>query len=234
MRVEEGIIDCGDCELLISKSCDGECTSEEIVLLGSHLRECGDCRVKMDEYREISSRISSHILELSCPPPPELPARETGLLRRIAGGGSLMRYAAVLGGVAAGFLFFFSGHFAGYYQAQSKVVRNLSPVAVTTPSLWAADRPSNPLLTANLESEQPFTDGIGRYRSAIAEELRRDNVDWMKVRELVESMGELRTDLELLTIHMAYIDIRSGSSPTSVANHWEAIGSMKERTVLKP
>jgi hypothetical protein len=44
------------------------------------------------------------------------------------------------------------------------------------------------------------------------------------VRELVEAIGELRTDLELLTIHMAYLDINTGDSPYEVAEHWENLG----------
>jgi hypothetical protein len=94
-----------------------------------------------------------------------------------------------------------------------------------------ADREPGSVSVTSIESEQPFTDGISRYRAAIADELRRESVDWLKVRELVESMGELRTNLELLTIHMAYIDIRMGSLPAAVARHWESLGSGNEGEV---
>jgi hypothetical protein len=100
--------------------------------------------------------------------------------------------------------------------------------------MWTAKTQRAPYSAANMDSEQPFTDGIQKYRGAIADELRKSEIDWMKVRDLVEAMGELRTDLELLTIHMAFLDIRTGSSPYEVADHWERLGGGASRVVYKP
>jgi hypothetical protein len=230
-RKEEDDAGCAEYDVLISKACDGECTPEEMTVLGEHMKDCEGCRATMREYREICGVMASRLVALSCPPPPVLPRKPHG--SSVLAGTRLSACAAILGGMAACLLFFAAGNVIGFRQAEDRIARNLSPTAVVTPSLWAVNRPAGAISLANAESEQPFTDGISQYRSAITEELRKDSVDWLKVRDLVESMGELRTDLELLTIHMAYLDIRTGSSPSSVANHWEAIGSMSERTAFK-
>ena len=74
------------------------------------------------------------------------------------------------------------------------------------------------------ETEKPFVERINKYRKSIGEQLRNEDVDWAEIRRLVEAMGELRTDLELLTLHMAYLEIRTGSPASQVAQHWESIG----------
>jgi anti-sigma factor RsiW len=224
---------CEDYELLISKACDGECSPDEMTALGEHLKVCGSCREMMGEYREIKVRVASYVVSMSCPPPPLVTPKWRKIASRLSGRLGIRRFVPAMAGLSVCVLFFLLGHFSGSYQTQARLVRNLSPVVVATPSLWMADRaPGSPNMTS-VDSEQPFTDGISRYRAAIADELRKDSVDWLRVRELVESMGELRTNLELLTIHMAYIDIRTGSLPSAVASHWESLGSKNERTVVK-
>jgi hypothetical protein len=93
--------------------------------------------------------------------------------------------------------------------------------------MWAAKYTAGSELNSSIAAEQPFTESISRYRASIGAELRQEDVDWLKVRELVEAMGELRTDLELLTIHMAYLDINTGDSPYEVAARWEDLGGKK-------
>lgn len=217
--------DCGDFEILISKACDGECAEEELICLREHLRGCASCRALMKEYRDLSVLMAARSAALKCP---ELPAAAKGKNRSV-----IYRYMKYAVQAAACIAFFIFGHYAGFYHAGSVIVKMSSPAAVTTPSMWAAQRPESLLFVSSGGAEQPFTDGIGRYRLAIGEEMRKDNVDWMKVRELVEAMGELRTDLELLTIHMAYLDIRTGSSPYEVAEHWESLGR-SSRAVFRP
>jgi hypothetical protein len=231
-NADEGSAACEDYELLISKACDGECAPDEMITLGGHLRVCGRCRETMDEYRQIKVKLAPYVISMSCPPPPPVTPkwrnRASVMLSRLG----IRRYVPAIAGLSACIFFFLLGHFEGSYQTQTRLVRNLPSVVVATPSLWVADRASGSVRMASVESEQPFTDGISRYRAAIADELRKDSVDWLKVRELVESMGELRTNLELLTIHMAYIDIRTGSLPSAVASHWESLGSKNERKAV--
>ena len=44
----------------------------------------------------------------------------------------------------------------------------------------------------------------------LARLLAEEQVDWARVRRLVEAIGDLRTDMELLTIHVAYIEREQG------------------------
>ncbi len=223
---EAGNASCDAFESLISRACDGECTPEQLKILRKHLSECGDCRNLMKEYRALSDLMIARAVMQSCPPPPVVSREKHFFANR----GLLLR----LGGIAACIAFFFLGQLLGVRSANEQFSSYLSPMVVATPTLWAANRPVTPYSLSNLDSEEPFTDGIGKYRSAIAEELRRSEIDWMKVRDLVEAMGELRTDLELLTLHMVFLDIRTGSSPYEVADHWERLGGNARRAVYKP
>lgn len=227
LEIQRRNITCMESELLISKACDSECTPEELAVLREHLRDCCVCRASMLEYQEISSMMTARLVTLSCPPPPV--AQQTKTLGLIVLSPRVRRYVAA---VAACFLFYMVEHHTGQGYANRQMT--VTPVSVSTPSMWAASRGASSLSLANVESEQPFTDSIGRYRAAVGVELRKESVDWMKVRELVEAMGELRTDLELLTIHMAYLDIRTGSSPYEVAEHWENLGNYAGKAVYKP
>ncbi|MDR1916876.1 MAG: zf-HC2 domain-containing protein [Synergistaceae bacterium] len=222
------IASCLDFELLISKECDGECTPEEISLLSAHLRECPECRRTLSIYREIGAAMSARFVSMTPPRPP----KTRGVFRVLGRSGArttLMR----LGGVAACILFFIAGQFLGFSRGQREIAESTSNVTVATPSMWVEGR-SGLASNANIETEQPYTESIGRYHSAIGEELRKEDVDWVLIRELVEAMGELRTDLELLTIHMAYLDIRTGSSPSDVAEHWEKLGKNATKTAYIP
>lgn len=225
---------CYDYELLISKACDDECTPEETEALKAHLTECGECRRTLSEYRELRDMMTAHLVTLSCPPAPATKERRHPVLRLITGR-TARRYAGQAAAIAASILFFVLGHHMGFAQAGRQVPEMPTPTVVATPSMWVANRPANPAALANVESEQPFTESISRYRTAVGMELRQPKVDWLRVRELVEAMGELRTDLELLTLHMAFLDIRTGSSPAEVAEHWEKLGAPSSgKAVFKP
>jgi hypothetical protein len=182
----------------------------------------------MREYRELSDLTIASAAARACPPPPVVSRRKMPSI--FANRNLFFR----LGGVAACVAFFLLGQFFGFRGASARLSNYMSPMVVATPSMWTARTQSVPYSAANLDSEQPFTEGIQKYRSAIADELRKSEIDWMKVRDLVEAMGELRTDLELLTIHMAFLDIRTGSSPYEVADHWERLGGGMNRIVYKP
>jgi hypothetical protein len=221
---------CPDFELLISKECDGECSPEELRALARHLAECPECRRTRAVYGEIGALVGARFVKMTPPAPPRIDmAERTRASRRGKLKDALMR----LGGIAACILFFAAGRYWGQGARAGEVLDNAPGVAVATPSMWVEGRSSGEV-RVNAEAEQPFTESISRYRSAIGEELRKDNVDWVMIRELVEAMGDLRTDLELLTIHMAYIDIRTGSSPVKVAEHWEKLGKNDGRAVYIP
>lgn len=225
---------CFDKELLISKACDGECTPDETEILKAHLKECPECRRTLSEYRELRDLMTAHLVSLSCPPAPASAQRKHPIVRLFAGR-NVRRYAWQAFTMAASILFFVFGHYIGFSQASHQVRETPPTTVVATPSMWVANRPANPAAMANVESEQPFTQSISRYRTAVGMELRQPKVDWMRIRELVEAMGELRTDLELLTLHMAFLDIRTGSSPDEVADHWEALGKPEgKKAVFKP
>ena len=189
----------------------------------------------MKEYSELNLLIMTRMAAMKCPEPPAVSPNIVRMpnVKGFIPGRRTRRYAGRLVGMAACILFFIMGHYIGFNQASDQFTGTISPVAVTTPSMWTAQRPLSRVSTANVESEQPFTESIDRYRAAIGDELRNDDVNWMRVRELVEAMGELRTDLELLTIHMAYLDIRTGTSPYEVANHWETLGG-SSKVVHRP
>jgi hypothetical protein len=222
--------ECPDFELLISKECDGECSPEELRMLARHLAECPECRRTRSVYGEIRALAGARFVKMT---PPEPPRAERVARRRALRRGNLRGILARLGGIAACILFFAAGRYWGQGAPRSEIFENASNVAIATPSMWVEGRSSGEV-RVNVEAEQPFTDSISRYRSAIGEELRKDNVDWVMIRELVEAMGDLRTDLELLTIHMAFIDIRTGSSPVKVAEHWEKLGKNDGKAVYAP
>ncbi|MDR1472858.1 MAG: zf-HC2 domain-containing protein [Synergistaceae bacterium] len=221
---------CDDFELLISKECDGECSHEEMRALGKHLEECPECRATREIYREICALMGERIASMA---PPSIPRADRRIPLRVLGRGSIRTRLMRLGGIAACILFFAAGQYWGQSRVRGELPEIAPDVAVATPSMWIEGRsPDSAKLV--MEAEQPFADSISRYRSAIGEELREENVDWVLIRELVEAMGDLRTDLELLTIHMAYIDIRTGSSPVQVAEHWERLGRIDGKAVFAP
>ncbi|MDR1020692.1 MAG: zf-HC2 domain-containing protein [Synergistaceae bacterium] len=223
-------ISCFECEPLLSKACDNECTPEETALMREHLKVCPECRRAFAEYRGITALMSARHTAISCPPAPSV-TESAPFVMKVLASPRAKRCALRAAAAVACFLFFMAGGFAGSYNTKREIAKGVSPVSVTTPSMWAARKlAGDALLTESIDTEQPFTDSISQYRLAVGQELRRDDVDWIRVRELVEAIGELRTDLELLTIHMAYLEIRTGNSPYEVAEHWESLG---EKTVYK-
>lgn len=218
MIYDDREITCAECEELMSRACDGECSEDEKARLDAHLKSCDACASLMREYRLVRDMMITKVVLDSCPPPP------TVTMPRSMTSPFVRRALAAVGALAACFAFFFFGRYLGYTEARSDYVEYLSPMVVSTPSMWSASRPTSAQFAADVDSEVPFTSNIMRYRAAVADELRRGNVDWVRVRGLLEAMGELRTDLELLTIHLAFLEINTGSSPNDVAAHWESLG----------
>lgn len=209
---------CDECEAVASRACDGECSPEELASLKAHVAECPSCRETLRMFRDLSAAVAMRSALDACPPPPSVRDIAQTKVRPISS------FMLKLGGIAASIaIAFAAGHFAGQRAAVSDLFAYLSPMVVSTPSMWSASKAQGHAAVA-LDSEQPFTDSIKRYRSSVADELRKDRVDWARVRSLIEAIGELRTDLELLTIHLAFLEIDTGTAAMDVADRWEHLG----------
>jgi hypothetical protein len=216
---DKGInLTCFECEPMMSSACDGACSPEELSALKKHLANCPSCRRTFSNYMEINRLMKAHIAASCCPPPPDVShfgrGRKVRRFVRACG-----KYAAL----AACIVIFIAGYLTGDYRA-AKTAKgdSVSSDFVLTPSMWVSER--GDAVKGELTSELSFLANIDQYKAAIGAELRKGKTDWFKVRGLVEAMGELRTDLELLTIHMAYLDICAGRSPSEVADQWGRIG----------
>ena len=95
--------------------------------------------------------------------------------------------------------------------------------ALVTPARWSRARSGSAVGASPALSVAPFAERLQAAREEIAEELRKTPPDWSRIRRLTELVGELRTDLELLALHMAYLDIVAGTSPDAVAERWHAL-----------
>lgn len=215
---------CRDAELLISMALDNECTQHQLGVLHKHLEHCSECRTLEREYARLDALLRDIPVQAphTLSGPPKMPFAS----RRRASRLRLLRPAFA---IAASFLLFFAGQHWGYLQATTAKNANEqkldSAYLVSAPSLWLTSRgKQSEQGLYQAETEKPFVERIDKYRLSIGKELRAQEVDWDKVRRLVEAMGELRTDLELLTLHMAYLEIKTGSPAAEVAYQWEHLG----------
>lgn len=206
-------ITCERCEELISRACDGECTREERAAVERHIECCSDCSAFMRDCSELAAAMKLRDVLRSCPPPPRVimhgPARRSRLW--------------IAASAACALLCLGLGALIGYRSGTVRVAEYISPMSAVTPSMWAANSDHRYGSVMPVGSELPFAESIKRCRAAVADELRADDVDWAKVRSLLEAMGELRTDIELLTIHMAYLDINTGQPSWEVADRWQRL-----------
>ena len=222
--MRENSCTCRDAELLISMSLDNECNQQQLGVLHEHLEHCQECRVLEREYARLDALLQDIPPETSfvLSGPPKMPfASRRRALR--------LRFVRPVFALAASFLLFFAGQHWGHQRAttakNASETKLDSAYLVSAPSLWLTSRgkqAEHSLYQA--ETEKPFIERIDKYRLSIGKELRAEEVDWEKVRRLVEAMGELRTDLELLTLHMAYLEIKTGSPASEVAYQWEHLG----------
>ncbi len=95
--------------------------------------------------------------------------------------------------------------------------------ALVTPARWGMGGARGTPGSFHPLSEAPFAERLRVAQEDIAEELRKTPPDWSRIRRLAELVGELRTDLELLALHMAYLDIVAGTSPDAVAERWHTL-----------
>lgn len=227
---------CDEWEELISRAIDGECTVEEAACLRSHLDECHDCRETLRSYALIDDVVLMHSIRAEKMAPAPDVSNESRPAKAVpAKGGIFAKVPFIAASVAACALFFFLGETIGRKSAAETYASRIGAVTATSPAMWTAGNVFDCARTDASIAERPFSDSIKRYRSAVADELRKFDVDWDRARELLEAVGELRTDIELLTLHLAYLDIEAGRSRDEVADHWESLGGVtaKNKTELR-
>lgn len=132
---------CFDFELLISKSCDGECSPSEAKALGVHLAECGHCRHTLFEYRRVRDLMVARLVARSCPASPpvvggkfRLSALKKAFSPRRAAG-----WAAI---AAACIAFFFMGRQLGVTQSRRAMPEMIPSNVAATPSMWVESSPA--------------------------------------------------------------------------------------------
>jgi hypothetical protein len=189
---------------LLSARIDGEIKPMGKAWLENHLRECPECR----RYEEFLARVNKHLvvppsrLQKNGKPAPRLP------WDRRFGGFVLPAICMVLG--------IFLGAMWGPDDAGIGMAsRVASPVA------WV--QAPEPAKRAAAGAAAPVVEMIEWYQLTIAEELSREQVDWMKVRRTVETVNSWRTELELLAIHAIYEERISSPSAGGNGSSWLAL-----------
>ncbi len=189
---------------LLSARIDGEIKPMERVWLENHLRECPECR----RYEEFLVLVNKQLAV----PPSRWQKSGKQVLRlpdgRLFGGFVLPAICLVLG--------IFLGAMWG---PDDTGIGMASRVA--SPAAWV--QASEPAKRAAAGAAAPVVERIEGYQLAIAEELSREQVDWMKVRRTVETVNSWRTELELLAIHTIYEERVSSPSAGGGGSSWLAL-----------
>lgn len=208
---------CMEMEKLISAMLDNEISPAEKQKVLEHLEGCTHCQ---DFYREQVQYIlmlqqNSEITEV--PPCPDLETANT----RSSG---ILFYFRVAAAVILIALTFYGGTLFGNRKAFDKIP---TYARVAVPAVWGSDK-SLP----GAEQFSPLQKLIAEYQYRIGEELERDEVDWERIRIMLETLGSLRTDMELVSLHMGYIKAPSGNDSPSRNTWWDLIGDeIKEESL---
>ncbi|HOV29169.1 MAG TPA: zf-HC2 domain-containing protein [Synergistales bacterium] len=203
---------CEKMEVLISKVMDGECSPQERKALKSHLAECLRCRETIRAFGRVDSLLESG---KDLPAPPSCPKiSEPGVSSRFP-------KAAFLAAAAAVAAFAFLG---GAWWGQQKAIRSLPPSysRVASAALW--EKAPDPLRREAALAALPLSEAVTGYQREVARLLRQKDVDWERVRRLVEAIGALRTDMELLTLHVAFIEKEQGKTDPASAAWLDLLG----------
>ncbi len=205
----------GSCEAmepLISRVLDGECRPQDLKTLKAHLAECPRCRETIRAFSLVDSILES---AGDLPVPPRCP--------KIPGRGFTVRFprAAALAAAAAIAAFAFLG---GAWWGQQKGSRSLPPSysLVASAALW--EKAPDPVRHEAALAALPLSEAVTGYQREVARLLRQKDVDWNRVRRLVEAIGALRTDMELLTLHVAFIEKEQGKTDPAGAAWWDLLG----------
>jgi hypothetical protein len=203
-------------EDLISLAIDGECGKEDLERLKAHLVECAECRATMRAYGCMDFALGKGI---DIPPAPPLPRVRTFAVHRF------QRTAAGIAVAAVVALLAFLG---GAWWGQKREARSLPPSygRVAAAALW--ENAADPVRHEAAQAALPLSRAVTGYQLEVARLLREENVDWAKVRRLVEAIGALRTDMELLTLHVAYIEREQGKTGSAGAA-WSGLLGLDDR-----
>lgn len=191
---------CERMELLISKMLDGEISSGEKEEISRHQAECRHCRDFYEKHLQCSEFLagSQEGFDLPvCPVISKDPVRS-----------SMPFYLKPAAAVMLLALFFYGGFLTGGRRALNNIP---SYARVGVPAVWTKSSAS---LVTDTRQLSPLQDLISEYQLLIGEELGKEEVDWQKVRVMVETLGSLRTDLEILALHkgsLGEMDHKKGS-----------------------
>lgn len=183
---------CERMELLISKMLDGEVSSGEKEEISRHQAECRQCRDFYEKHLQCSEFLagSQEGLDLpACPVISKDPVRS-----------SMPFYMKSAAAVMLLALFFYGGFLTGGRRALNNIP---SYARVGVPAVWTKSSAS---LVTDTRQLSPLQGLISEYQLLIGEELGKEEVDWQKVRVMVETLGSLRTDLEILALHKGSLD----------------------------
>ncbi len=186
---------CESMETLISKMLDGEISTDEKEVLSRHQAQCLHCRDLYEKHLQWSELLegSQEGLQLpACPVVSKDPVRLFSLPFFLKSGAAVTLIV----------LFFYGGFLTGDRRALNNIP---SYARVGVPAVWTRSSPS---LVTDTRQLSPLQDLISEYQLLIGEELGQEEVDWQKVRIMVETLGSLRTDLEILALHKGSMDER--------------------------
>jgi anti-sigma factor RsiW len=207
---------CEDMEKLMSRAMDGECDARGLKILRAHLAECPDCRAEARAFERVDSILENGV-DLPAPPPcPKMPVRRTPAWFPRA---AAFAAAACLAGVA---------FFGGTWWSGQKTARNLPPSysLVASAALW--EKAPDSLRHEAALAALPLSEAVTGYQREVARLLQQEQVDWERVRRLVEAIGALRTDMELLTLHVAYLEKEQGKIGSAGAA-WSGLLGLDDR-----
>lgn len=207
---------CEDIEKLISRAMDGECDAAGLKTLRAHLAECPGCRGTARAFGRVDSMLENGI-DLPLPPPcPKVPNRPTPVW--------FFRLAAV----AAAACLAVAAFFGGAWWKERTTARDLLPSygRVASAALW--QKAPDPVLREAASAALPLSEAVTGYQLEVARLLGQDQVDWPRVRRLVEAIGALRTDMELLTLHVAYLEKEQGKIGSAGAA-WSSLLGLDDR-----
>lgn len=198
----------------ISRAADGECPEEDLQNLNRHIQECPSCR----DMAEIVERVDDLLArgkDIPDVPPFSVPQ---GVLGRPSS-----RWKTWFLPAAAVFCALVLGFGGGVWWRTDQTTKEFpESIRVASAARWNTD--GDPLRREAALAAMPISDAVSRYQEEISRILAEDEVDWSYLRHLVEEIGELRTDMELITLHIAYVERKYKSKEASVSAWSDSLG----------
>lgn len=208
---------CEEMEKLISRAMDGECDGKGLKAIKAHLAECPDCRMEMRAFGRVDSILENGVDIPAVPPCPEIP----GHFRTAAWLPRVVAFAAAACLLSVTFL-------GGAWWGGRQTARDLPPSysLVASAALW--EKAPDPVRHEAALAALPLSEAVTGYQREVARLLQQEQVDWERVRRLVEAIGALRTDMELLTLHVAFLEKEHGEHGSAGAA-WSGLLGLDDR-----